>query len=162
VKNGKVVYIMRNNRVELKEKFSAMLVATGKGTVTKSEIKSICAKLGISGAQWFTKDESNRVGRGLYKVPGLATSAPVAETIDMSAQVMKMPEKNIVPNGGHRIWFLPLIKIMYRLVTLMTCFQLLQVKNSILSLLLVIQVMVKQCLLNRLVPNLVVNSFAYQ
>jgi hypothetical protein len=103
VKNGKVVYIMRNNRVELKEKFSAMLVATGKSTVTKSEIKTICAKLGISGAQWFTKDESNRVGRGLYKVPGLATSAPVAETIDMSAQVMKMPQKNIVPNGGNRI-----------------------------------------------------------
>lgn len=94
---------MRNNRVELKEKFSAMLVATGKANVTKSEIKSICAKLGIPGAQWFTKDESNRVGRGLYKVPGLATSAPVAETIDMSAQVMKMPQKNIVPNGGNRI-----------------------------------------------------------
>jgi hypothetical protein len=103
VKNGKVVYIMRNNRVELKEKFSAMLVATGKANVTKSEIKSICAKLGISGAQWFTKDENNRIGRGLYKVPGLATSAPVAETIDMSAQVMKMPQKNIVPNGGNRI-----------------------------------------------------------
>ena len=94
---------MRNNRVELKEKFSAMLVATGKANVTKSEIKSICAKLGISGAQWFTKDENNRIGRGLYKVPGLATSAPVAETIDMSAQVMKMPQKNIVPNGGNRI-----------------------------------------------------------
>ena len=91
---------MRNNRVELKEKFSAMLVATGKSTVTKSEIKSICAKLGISGAQWFTKDESNRVGRGLYKVPGLA-SAPVAETIDMSAQVMKMPTEKI--SHGNRI-----------------------------------------------------------
>lgn len=91
---------MRNNRVELKEKFGAMLVATGKSTVTKSEIKAICAKLGISGAQWFTKDESNRVGRGLYKVPSLAT-APVAETIDMSAQVMKMPTEKI--SHGNRI-----------------------------------------------------------
>ena len=91
---------MRSNRVELKEKFNAMLIKTGKSTVTKAEIKSICSKLGISGAQWFTKDESNRVGRGLYKVPGLAT-APVAETIDMSAQVMIMPTEKI--SHGNRI-----------------------------------------------------------
>ena len=60
---------MRNNRVELKEKFMSMLQATGKDVVTKSEIKSICSEIGLTGAQFFTKDESNRVGRGLYKVP---------------------------------------------------------------------------------------------
>jgi hypothetical protein len=98
VKNG--VYIMRSNRVEIKEKFNAMLLATGKSTISKSEIKQICNTLGISGAQWFTKDESNRVGRGLYKVPSLA-SAPVAETINMSAQVMKMPTEKI--SHGNRI-----------------------------------------------------------
>ena len=64
---------MRSNRVEIKEKFNAMLLATGKSTISKSEIKQICNTLGISGAQWFTKDESNRVGRGLYKVPSLAS-----------------------------------------------------------------------------------------
>jgi MoxR-like ATPase len=99
VKNG--VYIMRSNRVEIKEKFNAMLLATGKNTISKSEIKQICNTLGISGAQWFTKDESNRVGRGLYKVPSLASSAPVAETINMSAQVMKMPTEKI--SHGNRI-----------------------------------------------------------
>ena len=91
---------MRSNKVEIREQFNAMLIKTGKSTITKAEIKSICGKLGISGAQWFTKDESNRVGRGLYKVPN-GVSAPVAETINMQAQVLKMPSEKI--SHGNRI-----------------------------------------------------------
>jgi MoxR-like ATPase len=81
-------FIMRNNRVEVKEKFMSMLKATGKDVITKSEIKDICANLGIPGAQFFTKDENNRVGRGLYKVPG--ANVPVVEAVEMTAQVLAM------------------------------------------------------------------------
>lgn len=79
-----------------RDKFMSMLVATGKDVVTKSEIKAICAEIGISGAGFFTKDESNRVGRGLYKVPN---SNPVA--IEMTAQVVKLPSEKI--SHGNRI-----------------------------------------------------------
>jgi MoxR-like ATPase len=79
-----------------RDKFMSMLVATGKDVVTKSEIKAICSEIGISGAGFFTKDESNRVGRGLYKVPN---SNPVA--IEMTAQVVKMPSEKI--SHGNRI-----------------------------------------------------------
>ena len=79
---------MRNNRVEVKEKFMSMLKATGKDVITKSEIKDICVTLGIPGAQFFTKDENNRVGRGLYKVPG--ANVPVVEAVEMTAQVLAM------------------------------------------------------------------------
>ena len=76
-----------------RDKFLNMLVATGKDVVTKTEIKSICAEIGISGAGWFTKDVANRVGRGLYKVPN--------SNIEMTAQVVKMPSEKI--SHGNRI-----------------------------------------------------------
>lgn len=74
-----------------RDKFLSMLAATGKDVVTKTEIKSICAEMGISGAGWFTKDVANRVGRGLYKVPN--------SNIEMTAQVLKMPSEKI-PQGN--------------------------------------------------------------
>jgi hypothetical protein len=81
-------------RTEIREKFMATLQALGKAEVTKAEIKSICANLGISGAQWFTKDESNRVGRGKYLVPNPAL-------ISMQANVV--PMKKPVEHSSHRI-----------------------------------------------------------
>ena len=81
-------------RTEIREKFMATLQALGKAEVTKAEIKSICANLGISGAQWFTKDESNRVGRGKYLVPNPAL-------ISMQANVV--PMKKPVEQSNHRI-----------------------------------------------------------
>ena len=91
-------YIM-SNKIEIREKFKTLLIATGKSTVTKAEIKDICSKLNISGAQWFTKDIGNRVGRGLYKVPN-SSSAPVAEMIDYNAQVIPMPKQSEVKSGN--------------------------------------------------------------
>ena len=88
-----------SNKIEIREKFKSLLIATGKSTVTKSEIKDICSKLNISGAQWFTKDIGNRVGRGLYKVPN-SSSAPVAEMIDYNAQVIPMPKQSEVKSGN--------------------------------------------------------------
>ena len=81
-------------RTEIREKFMSTLQALGKAEVTKAEIKSICANLGISGAQWFTKDESNRVGRGKYLVPNPAL-------ISMQANVV--PMKKPVEHSSHRI-----------------------------------------------------------
>jgi hypothetical protein len=81
-------------RTEVREKFMSTLQALGKAEVTKAEIKSICANLGISGAQWFTKDESNRVGRGKYLVPNPAL-------ISMQANVV--PMKKPVEHSSHRI-----------------------------------------------------------
>ena len=81
-------------RTEIREKFMSTLQALGKAEVTKAEIKSICANLGISGARWFTKDESNRVGRGKYLVPNPAL-------ISMQANVV--PMKKPVEHSSHRI-----------------------------------------------------------
>ena len=81
-------------RTEIREKFMSTLQGLGKAEVTKAEIKSICANLGISGAQWFTKDESNRVGRGKYLVPNPAL-------ISMQANVV--PMKKPVEQSNHRI-----------------------------------------------------------
>ena len=81
-------YIM-SSRVEIRSSFNDALIALGKPTVTKTEIKQICKNLGISGAQWFTKVDSNRVGRGLYKVPTASTTTTPA-TIQMTAQVLPM------------------------------------------------------------------------
>ena len=88
-----------SNKIEIREKFKTLLIATGKSTVTKAEIKDICSKLNISGAQWFTKDIGNRIGRGLYKVPN-SSSAPVAEMIDYNAQVIPMPKQSEVKSGN--------------------------------------------------------------
>jgi hypothetical protein len=84
VKKG--IFIM-SSRALMREKFISTLVNTGKSEITRSEIKEICAQLGISGAPWFTKDESNRVGRGLYRIPNASA------TINMQAQVIPMAKQ---------------------------------------------------------------------
>ena len=71
-------------RADSRQKFIDALNKLGKDTVSRQEIRGICRELGVS-AQWFTKEDSNRVGRGLYKVPNAAT-------INMQAQVIPMPK----------------------------------------------------------------------
>ena len=73
------------SRAEIKQKFMDALVATGKQTISKADIKVIAGELGIASTQFFTKDEANRVGRGQYRVP---TDGP--STIDLQAQVIPM------------------------------------------------------------------------
>ena len=73
------------SRAEIKQKFMDALVATGKQTISKAEIKVIAGELGIASTQFFTKDEANRVGRGKYRVPIAG-----ATTIDLQAQVIPM------------------------------------------------------------------------
>jgi midasin (ATPase involved in ribosome maturation) len=92
-----------SSRAENRQKFINAIIASGKQTITTEEINSICSSIGIAGAQWFTKDETNRVSRGVYRVPGISTSTtqPVAETIALQAQVIAMPKQ--VEKSSNRI-----------------------------------------------------------
>jgi hypothetical protein len=91
---------MRGIKIEVREKFNSMLIATGKNTITRKEIKAICSEIGITNAQWFTRNQSNKIGRGLYKVPNSSSPAPVAELIDYNAQVIQMPKPNEIKTGN--------------------------------------------------------------
>jgi len=67
-----------------RQKFFEALQGLGKSQVTKSEIKSVCESVGISSAAFFTKDETNKISRGVYRVPTATT------TINMQAQIIPM------------------------------------------------------------------------
>ena len=86
-----------SNRAEQKQKFFDALIATGKQTVSKSEIKAIATKLGLKSTQFFTKDEANRVGRGQYVVPGVGVNTMPA----LQAQVIPMAKP--VEKSNHKI-----------------------------------------------------------
>ena len=83
------------SRAEIKQKFMDALVATGKQTISKAEIKVIAGELGIASTQFFTKDEANRVGRGKYRVPtdGATTIALQAQVIPMAKPIQKSENK---------------------------------------------------------------------
>jgi midasin (ATPase involved in ribosome maturation) len=79
-------------RVEMKQKFFDALAALGKNTVTRTEVKKICSDIGLKGAQFFTKQEENHIGRGLYRVPGTVCNMQT-NVIPMSAVVEKSKDK---------------------------------------------------------------------
>ena len=81
-----------SNRVEIRDKFISNLQALGKSEVSRTEIKQLCQQMGIRSAQWFTKDESNRVARGMYRVPS-STIALQAQVIPMIKPVDKSSSK---------------------------------------------------------------------
>jgi len=86
---------MSSNRAELRDKFINALKATGKQEVTKSEIKDIMKGIGLTNVQWFTKDNSNRIGRGLYRVPN-AIGAPNVQfepLPELQAQIVPIVRK---------------------------------------------------------------------
>jgi MoxR-like ATPase len=77
-------YIM-SQRSANREMFLEKLKGLGRSEVTRKEIKQICKEIGISSAPWFTGDEGNRVGRGLYRVPNGQT-----QSIALQANVVPM------------------------------------------------------------------------
>jgi len=79
-------------RSEMKQKFFDALQSLGKSTVTRAEVKKICSEVGLKGAQFFTKQDENRAGRGLYHVPGAVCNMQ-AKVIPMSAPVEKSKDK---------------------------------------------------------------------
>jgi hypothetical protein len=77
-------------RAETRQRFINAIVSLGQTTVTTEQIKTICADNDIAHPYWFTNDETNRVKRGVYRVPGsVAKSEPVV-AIEMNAQVVPM------------------------------------------------------------------------
>ncbi len=78
-----------------REMFLNALTATGQSTVTLAEVNEVAASLGLPSPQWFTKDEANRIGRGMYKVPGSVVAESAPETIvEMVAQVIPMAKND--------------------------------------------------------------------
>ena len=86
-----------NSRAELKQMFIDALIATGKQTISKTEIKTIATKLGLKSTQFFTKEDSNRVGRGQYRVPGANVDMQPA----LQAQVIPMAKPT--EKSNHKI-----------------------------------------------------------
>ena len=85
-----------SNRADTKQKFFDLLVATGKQAVTIDELKKVAKKAGLKTVYFFTKEENNRVSRGLYKVPVVENAA----TVSMQAQVIPMTTKTEVKQTG--------------------------------------------------------------
>ena len=88
-------------RSDKRQAFLDALTATNKSTLTRTEVRSVAKKLGISTPQWFIKDESNKVSRGLYKVPSAASAPASAASIELSAQVIPMTKTEV--SSGNRI-----------------------------------------------------------
>ena len=79
-------------RADKKQKFFNLLNSLGKPTATLAEIKSACTESGMKSAYFFTKQEENRVGRGLYHVPNALCNMQT-NVIPMSAIVEKSKDK---------------------------------------------------------------------
>jgi hypothetical protein len=82
-----------SSRAELKKQFIDALIATGKDILSRAELKEIAQKIGVKSIGFFANEESNRVGRGQYRVPNTA--------ISMQAQVIAMPKQ--VEKSSNRI-----------------------------------------------------------
>ena len=73
------------SRSEKRQLFLDALIATGKSQVSLDEIRELSDNIGIPTPQWFTKDETNKVKRGIYRVPKTAQ----APSIQLSAKLPK-------------------------------------------------------------------------
>ena len=83
------------SRAEKRQLFIDALIATGKSEVSLSEVKDIATNSGLSIPYWFTNDETNKIKRGVYRVPGSSNAAPA---IEMAAQVIPMAKPTVPGN----------------------------------------------------------------
>lgn len=81
-----------SKRQQNRQKFLEVLGSLGKSEVTRSDIQEACEKVGISSAPWFTNDPSNKVKRGLFRVPN-AQVALTAQVIPMQKPVEKSGDR---------------------------------------------------------------------
>ena len=86
------------SRANKRQAFIDALNATGKAEVSLSEVKDIASDAGLAIPYWFTNDESNKVKRGVYRVPGASGATPA---ISLAAQVIPMAKPE--PVQGNRI-----------------------------------------------------------
>ena len=88
---------MRNIQVEKRQKFMSLLSSTGKTTITLQELKTLCDSNDILFPQWFTKDEANRISRGVYKT----NVNSQIDSVQMAAQIIPMSKE--INKSGNRI-----------------------------------------------------------
>ena len=83
--------------------FLDALLATGKSEVTLDDIRAIERDMGIKWPQWFVKDESNKLRRGVFKVPNASgkVAPSVSPTVQLAAQILPMVAPQVKP--GNRI-----------------------------------------------------------
>jgi len=86
------------SRSEKRQAFLDALIATGKSQVSTDDIREIVTQTGLKWPQWFLKDESNKIKRGVFRVPGASSAEPA---INMVAQVIPMAKAG--PVLGNRI-----------------------------------------------------------
>lgn len=97
---------MRKENKEIREKFLSALNSLGKSTVSRSDISSVCSKIGVATVHWFTNDPENKLSRGVYKVPALVEMAgqvipmrkvEVKETTKISSVSTDLETESLIP-----------------------------------------------------------------
>ena len=91
------------SRSDNRDKFFSLIAATGQTSITIKEIQTICDANGMKIPQWFTKEEENRLGRGLYKVPNSIVAPASTAQVNLTAQVLKMPVQSPAPTTMQKI-----------------------------------------------------------
>jgi len=91
------------SRSDNRDKFLSLIAATGQTSITIKEIQTICDANGMKIPQWFTKEEENRLGRGLYKVPNSIVAPASTAQVNLTAQVLKMPVQSPAPTTMQKI-----------------------------------------------------------
>jgi len=91
------------SRSDNRDKFLSLIAATGQTSITIKEIVTICDANGMKIPQWFTKEEENRLGRGLYKVPNTIVAPASTAQVNLTAQVLQMPVQSSAPTTMQKI-----------------------------------------------------------
>ena len=91
------------SRSDNRDKFLSLIAATGQSSITIKEIVTICDANGMKVPQWFTKEEENRLGRGLYKVPNSIVAPASTAQVNLTAQVLQMPVQSPAPSTMQKI-----------------------------------------------------------
>jgi hypothetical protein len=91
------------SRSDNRDKFLSLIAATGQASITIKEIQTICDANGMKIPQWFTKEEENRLGRGLYKVPNTIVAPASTAQVNLTAQVLQMPVQSPAPSTMQKI-----------------------------------------------------------
>lgn len=91
------------SRSDNRDKFLSLIAATGQASITIKEIQTICDANGMKIPQWFTKEEENRLGRGLYKVPNTIVAPASTAKVNLTAQVLQMPVQSPAPSTMQKI-----------------------------------------------------------
>lgn len=61
-------------------------------TITRPQVIEVCKKNNIELPYWLMNDPANRVGRGMYKIPGVTSSGDSASTtVNMALAAVKLP-----------------------------------------------------------------------